>query len=224
MKNSDAVIYINGDSWCDNRFFKELLRKTFPDHLIINASVQGNWNSQINTSTINDVRFLANKFNKVHCFVYYSECLRGHTEDKILKTLVKQKKHMSINFLLEELLRGYHHALQTNVGNICKLNMTTAFIDKCELSTMRPMYQTMINHKPLHTCYSLSKHVKDHTLLESLFDKQEHITYLDDVLARRDLLENIPGMKDYHPNNESLYKNVVSDIQEQVTTAKEEEQ
>ncbi len=212
MKNN-SVIYINGDSWCDNRYFKTLLNKTFPNQLIVNAAVQGNWNSQINATTINDIKLLSEKFKNINCFVYYSECLRGSSEDETIKQMAKHKTYDRINLLLEDLLYSYHAVLQKKIGDLCNLNMTTAFIDNCVLSTMRPMYQAMLSENPFHKCYSLSKHVKDQSVLNALFDKEENVRYLDSVIERCKLLESIPGMKDYHPNNESLYEMVIADIQ-----------
>lgn len=212
MKNN-SVIYINGDSWCDNRHFKVLLQKNFPNQLIVNAAVQGNWNSQINTSTINDVQLLSEKFSNINCFVYYSECLRGSYEDDTIKVMAKHKTYLRIDSLLEDLLYSYHAVLQKKIGKLCNLNMTTAFVDNCVLSTMRPMYQAMLSHSPANKCYSLSKHVKDQSILNLLFDKQENVRYLDSVIERCELLESIPGMKDYHPNHESLYEMVIADIQ-----------
>ena len=212
MKNN-SVIYINGDSWCDNRYFKTLLNKTFPNQLIVNATVQGNWNSQINATTINDIKLLSEKFKNINCFVYYSECLRGSSEDETIKQMAKHKTYDRINLLLEDLLYSYHAVLQKKIGDLCKLNMTTAFIDNCVLSTMRPMYQAMLSENPFHKCYSLSKHVKDQSVLNALFDKEENVRYLDSVIERCKLLESIPGMKDYHPDNESLYEMVIADIQ-----------
>jgi hypothetical protein len=75
------------------------------------------------------------------------------------------------------------------------------------------MYQAMLSENPFHKCYSLSKHVKDQSVLNALFDKEENVRYLDSVIERCKLLESIPGMKDYHPNNESLYEMVIADIQ-----------
>ena len=212
MKNN-SVIYINGDSWCGNRYFKTLLNKTFPNQLIVNAAVQGNWNSQINATTINDITLLSEKFKNINCFVYYSECLRGSSEDETIKQMAKHKTYDRINLLLEDLLYSYHAVLQKKIGDLCNLNMTTAFIDNCVLSTMRPMYQAMLSENPFHKCYSLSKHVKDQSVLNALFDKEENVRYLDSVIERCNLLESIPGMKDYHPDNESLYEMIIADIQ-----------
>ena len=214
MKNN-SVIYVNGDSWCDNRHFKTLLNKTFPNQLIVNAAVQGNWNSQINATTINDIKLLSEKFKNINCFIYYSECLRGSSEEKTIKQMVKHKTYDRINLLLEDLLYGYHAVLQKKIGDLCNLNMTTAFIDNCVLSTMRPMYQTMISENPLHKCYSVSIHAigKKQSILNASFDKEENVRYLDSVIERCNLLESIPGIKNYHPDNESLYEMVIADIQ-----------
>jgi len=212
MKSND-VIYVNGDSWCDNRFFKECLFDNFQNNLVVNSAVAGNWNQQINRQTVKDIDRLSQQHDTIHCFIFYSECLRGNEEWKVLKNIKKQERiDCGINFLLEKLLEVYHYSLISKINHKCKLSISTAFIDKCSLSNMSSMLDMITNREHQSKCFSLCSYLKNKEYFKNNFSEDDNLQFMDSILNRCKDIEQIPNIKNYHPNDTKTYENVIAEI------------
>jgi hypothetical protein len=178
------IIYFNGDSFTDHRYFREESYDILSadDRLIINNSISGNWNTNIVKQTIKELfqlSELAEKTNgQIHAFIFFSELLRSPLEIKILDKIVKTHGvYNGLEFALAKLAEFYYSSILLKTMGLknAYIHISTAFTDLPIDTKLRPMYEIVTGVKANDPCYTvsyLSKH-GDEELLNMGFDKIE---------------------------------------------------
>lgn len=216
------IIYFNGDSFTNHRYFRENSYDILSsdDKLIINNSIEGNWNTNIVKQTIKELHQLselAEKTNgQVYAFIFFSELLRSPFEIKILDKIVKTHETSDLEFALAKLAEFYYLSILlriANLKNVC-VHISTAFTDLPIDTKLRPMYEIVTGVKTNDICYTvsyISKH-GDQALLDMGFNKTELLKLIDSSIKRCDLLNKIPDIYKYHFGNKEQYKLIINSI------------
>jgi len=217
------IIYFNGDSFIDHRYFREEAYNilSIRNRLIINNAISGNWNTNIVKQSINELTLLdkiAEKTNsKVNAFIFLSELLRDEFEIKILANIVKiHSLSDNLESALAKLAEFYYSAILDKVSKLKNVNVqvSSAFTDLHIDTKLRPMYATAIGSKVKDVCYTVSYLSKfgDNDLLNMGFSKIEIEKLIDTINKRRVLLESIPNSDCAHLNDRQQYKLIINSV------------
>jgi len=219
------IIYFNGDSFTDHRYFREESYNilSMDDRIIINNAISGNWNPNIVKQTIKELHqldTLAEKTNgQVHAFIFFSELLRSPFEIKILKNIVKTyDKSLDLESALAKLAEFYYSSILSKTANLKNVyvHLSTAFTDLPIETKLRPMYEIITGNKATDVCYTVSYLSKngDKELLNMGFGKTELLKLVKSSITRCDLIERIPNIRSYHFNNREQYKLIINSIKD----------
>jgi hypothetical protein len=68
------------------------------------------------------------------------------------------------------------------------------------------------NREHQSKCFSLSSYLKNKEYFKNNFSEDDNLKFLDSILDRCKDIEQIPNIKNYHPNDTKTYENVIAEI------------